>query len=298
MRKLLGLDSDDDSNDGESRSDQAESSGEEKGSEDDEAMEKEIKFIPGKKSLEENIRKKLHPKMSLKSSRLGRSIRRSANINEKNADKLAGIKEAGIPKSVGRTQRNQLRVKMMIILLSMRIIKMKAQRKESRRERLSRMQTKSFLGVKKRKNELELLLASEDDVKQARDYDIRGIQRMEKIKGKKLSGSRKRKEEKLAADVSGTGFKVNVHDNRFSAVLDGSDGLFGIDKTDPNFKDTSAMRDILSEQTKRRKKKRQRTKSDSVAPDANAESAGKSIGSSALSSLVQRLKTKVSKNIQ
>merc|ERR1712238_457769 len=96
---------------------------------------------------------------------------------------------------------------------------------------------------RKTKDVLELLLAGEYDEEKARDYDIRGIQRLEKNKGKKLKGSRKRKETKIAADVSGTSFKVDVKDNRFKAVLDGSDSRFGIDKTDPTFKDTSVMRE-------------------------------------------------------
>jgi hypothetical protein len=142
----------------------------------------------------------------------------------------------------------------------------------------------------KSKDELELLLAGEHDEEQARDYDIRGIQRMEKNKGKKLKGSRKRKEAKIAADVTGTDFKVDVHDTRFNAVLDGSDDRFGIDKTDPNYKDTSAMREILSEQTKRRKKKR---KKNVVVPDVNSDTAANTSGATALSSLVQRLKSRV-----
>jgi hypothetical protein len=83
------------------------------------------------------------------------------------------------------------------------------------------------------------------DKEKARDYDIHGIQYMEKNKGKKLKGSRKQKEEKVAGDVSGTNFKVDVNDDCFKAILDGSGNRFGIDKTDPNFKDTSAMQEIF-----------------------------------------------------
>merc|ERR1712176_1194475 len=107
------------------------------------------------------------------------------------------------------------------------------------------------------KEQLELLVAGEEE-EEARNYDIRGIQRLEKNKGKKLKGSRKRKEAKIAVDVSGSNFKINVNDDRFKAVLDGNDGRFGIDKTDPNFKDTTSMREILNEQSKRRKNKRQK----------------------------------------
>jgi hypothetical protein len=117
---------------------------------------------------------------------------------------------------------------------------------------------------------------------------------MEKNKGKKLRGSRKRKEDKMAADVSGTDFQVDTKDSRFASVLEGTDARFGIDKTDPNFKETSGMREILAAQTSRRKKKRRQSRDD-VVPDVNAENSGKSAGSSALSSLVQRLKSNVSK---
>ena len=168
---------------------------------------------------------------------------------------------------------------------------------DSKKSNKQKGQSKTKEGSKSRQaansEELELLLAGDNTEEQERDYDIRGIQRMEKNKGKKLKGGRKRKEDKIAADVSGTGFKVDVHDNRFSAVLDGSDGRFGIDKTDPNYKDTSAMRDILAEQTRRRKKKRQKTQKDDVAPNVNAESQATTSGANALSFLVKRLKSKV-----
>jgi hypothetical protein len=143
-------------------------------------------------------------------------------------------------------------------------------------------------------------MAGEDAEEEARDYDMRGIQRLEKNKGKKLKGSRKRKEAKIAADVSGSEFKVNVNDNRFKAVLDGSDGRFGIDKTDPNYKDTTSMREILNEQTKRRKNKRRKKASD--VEDAGINKTGgkkvnnsleKAGGASALSFLVQKLKSRV-----
>jgi hypothetical protein len=97
----------------------------------------------------------------------------------------------------------------------------------------------------KTREELELLLAGDHDKENASDSDIHGIQHMKKNKGKKLQGSRKQKEEKVTGDVSGTNFKVDVNDDRFKAILDGSDDRFGIDKTDPNFKDASAMREMF-----------------------------------------------------
>lgn len=181
----------------------------------------------------------------------------------------------------------------------------------------------------RQKEELELLMADgEEEEEQERDYDIRGIQRMDKNKNKKLTGSRKRKELKRMADVTGTNFKVDVADDRFAAVLDGIDSRFGIDKTDPKYKETPGMREILSEQTKRRRiiKKRERIDSvddesnsndaenndankarhqkqakkrknngeagDVVPPDVNVDHVSKSGSARALSAIVQKLKSR------
>ena len=123
---------------------------------------------------------------------------------------------------------------------------------------------------------------------------MRDLMRIDKNKSKKLRGSRKRKEEEVAASTSGLGFKVDTSDDRFAAVLEGADQRFGIDRTDPQYKETPAMREILAEQTKRRKKGRKRRKKDIVA-DVNADAVGQSSGALALSSLVKSLKTKVAK---
>ena len=126
---------------------------------------------------------------------------------------------------------------------------------------------------------------------------------MNKNQGKKLRGARKRKEAKLAANVSGADFKIDTKDHRFAAVLEGTDDKFGIDPTDPNFKETSAMREIMAERTKRRRaKKRARhlTEELPVAPDVSADvsNATSTGGAAALSSLVMSLKSKVAKRAQ
>ena len=116
---------------------------------------------------------------------------------------------------------------------------------------------------------------------------------IEKNKSKKLKGARKRKEAALEASLVGTGFKVDVDDSRFKAVLDGTDDRFGIDRTDPQYKETPAMREIMAEQTRRRKKRKTKI-ANAVAPDVSANDLGDaSAGASALSSLVSRLKQKV-----
>lgn len=123
----------------------------------------------------------------------------------------------------------------------------------------------------------------------AKDFDIRGIVRIEKNKGKNLRGKRKRKEDVKAADVSGTEFKVDVDDDRFKALMDGQDHRFGIDRTDPNFRETPAMSKILREQTRRRKKGNKRKTTVKRMENISKEVTD----SSDLSLLVKRLKNKV-----
>jgi len=139
------------------------------------------------------------------------------------------------------------------------------------------------------------LYTDEEDQK---DFDMRGIARIEKNKNKKLKGSRKRKEMEKTENIAGVDFKIDSSDKRFAALLEGNDERFGIDVTDPHYKDTPAMREILAEQSKRRKDKRHRKE---VAPEkstilnVNADKESTSSGALALSSLVKSLKAKVSK---
>jgi len=316
MRKLLGLDSDDDMDEDNQSSEASsvetnahrdneqnydEEEDDDDGDGEDDAMSKEIKIIPGRKDLENRIRSKLKPKEETadltpwekyqeKRKQKRKERRQTARGNKKGLssgdsaknDRKKDIREKDRDDFFASSDENSIGEK----------IQLEYQNKESEKKYSSK--------ERKVKDELELLLAGEYDEEKARDYDIRGIQRLEKNKGKKLKGSRKRKETKIAADVSGTSFKVDVKDNRFKAVLDGSDSRFGIDKTDPTFKDTSAMREILSEQNKRRKDKRQK-KNDAMKNtvpdvDANNSKGVKTSGASALSFLVQKLKSRVDQN--
>jgi len=130
--------------------------------------------------------------------------------------------------------------------------------------------------------------ASDEEVE--KDFDMRGLARIQKHTGKKLKGSRKRKEEELAAEVSGADFKIDVKDDRFNALLDGADARFGIDRTDTSFKDTPAMKEILAEQSRRRRDgKKQKTVHDSNGNEVA------SVGVLELNSLVKSIKTKVKK---
>lgn len=128
---------------------------------------------------------------------------------------------------------------------------------------------------------------------------MRDIVRIDKNKNKNLRGSRKRKEDEIEVNTSGQDFQIDTADSRFAAVLEGTDDRFGIDKTDPAFKETPAMREILEQQTKRRKKKKSNNdvrKIEDVNVDTMSDSNKESSGALALSSLVKSLKSKVNKN--
>ncbi len=86
------------------------------------------------------------------------------------------------------------------------------------------------------------------------DFDMRALEREDKLKGKKLRGKRKRKELKREK-ASGRGFEVDVNDPRFSAVLEGTDEHFGIDKTAPEFRNTKGMNRILETRLQRHRER-------------------------------------------
>jgi hypothetical protein len=317
MRKLLGLDSDEEDGSGDEGrpppgSDASESSDEsedgigrggDKGEHD-----MEVRYIPGKKDLEEKIRSKIRSK---KEGGDVEELTPWQKYQEKRKEKRRERRQASRTKPHGATDAEDSDDAASDGSHDEFFandsdeqddgIPKTKERHGSQNKKTGKATDDEKANAERSKKELELLFTGEDAEEQMRDYDIRGIQRMEKNKDKKLRGSRKRKEDKLASNVSGTDFKVNTRDDRFSAVLDGTDDRFGIDKTDASYKDTTAMREILAEQTQRRKKKRPKTSQSpvtkAVPADVSAEAGNtsKSAGSSALSALVQRLKTKVSK---
>ena len=281
FRKMLGLDSDDE-DEGAASSSAKEDAAEhgspvstDSESESGEEQEKEFTFTPGKQDLEQKIRSKLDaPKEELtpwekyKEKRKQKQRERREAAREKKTEIKESHRSVNKPASGGGDSFFDSDDKV-----------------EEQRPTLS-------------KAELELLVAGDGDDDEHKDYNMKDLERLEKNKGKKLTGSRKRKEENRAKNTVGTDFKVDIEDDRFKAVLDGQDGRFGIDRTDPNFKETPAMRDILAEQSRRRQTKRQKkseknsAQKDDSADDAIA-SAKASGGAAALSALVKSLKSKV-----
>jgi len=291
MRKMLGLDSDGEEEGIDkklaAKNDDAtlasSSDGEENSPDEEKGMEKEFRFVPGEQrsELQDKIRSKLQAKDESQELTPWEKYKekRKQKRREKRQAAKDRKKEINRARAVGKTQEKDK-----LFLHS-----------DDSADDESDAEDIQTDGA--REKELELLVAGDDGEDEARNYDMRELERMEKNKSKKLHGSRKRKEAERAATIPGADFKLDTADDRFKAVLDGVDDRFGIDRTDPNFKETAAMKQILSEQARRRKSKKQKkTEMEPVqlVQDVNADPAVKpSAGSTALSALVASIKSKV-----
>jgi hypothetical protein len=285
MRALLGLD-DSEHNSSDRKEDEAEDDNDDEDSffnshnlesdNEDEAYVKEATFIPGKSNFEEKIRSKLQEK-------------------SKNDKEMTPWEKYQQKRKEKRKEKKMLKKQQQSLHRDQNV------EDESVRETSRAEQDENSLNQPKPSTieELDLLLAGDRDEEAAKDFHMRDVIRIEKNRAKKLRGSRKRKEEEIRNNAVGLDFKLDTKDSRFAAVLDGTDDRFGIDRTDPQFKETPAMRELLAEQTKRRKANK-RAKSSTSSQDISAEAimAGesKSTGADALSSLVKNLVSKVSKN--
>ncbi len=130
---------------------------------------------------------------------------------------------------------------------------------------------------------------------------MRGLTKLERHSNKKLKGKRKRQLETLAANVNCQDFYIDTSDTRFSALLDGNDGRYGIDRTNPAFKETGAMKLLLQEQSERRRGNRNGLKAGDGGDGRNSkyeESIDNNnveiCGATELSSLVKSIQQKVS----
>lgn len=149
------------------------------------------------------------------------------------------------------------------------------------------------LTEEERRKQAALELLFDEDAKD--DYDMREVVKAEKDKarGKK---SNKRKKAKLVDGENGAeggdNFKIDTADDRFSKLFEG-DSRFGIDKTSTEFRPTPAVKEILSEQTKRRA---QKEKNEFSAP-ASSKPAPKADepASVDVNNLVNKLKRKYAK---
>mmetsp|Transcript_13980 Transcript_13980/g.20652 ORF Transcript_13980/g.20652 Transcript_13980/m.20652 type:complete len:720 (-) Transcript_13980:265-2424(-) len=289
LRMLLGLDDEEEEEGSHSIEDSVISDSEESSS-----GAKEVSFIPGQKSLEEKIREKIEKKTE-------KELTPWEKYQEKRKQKRRERRQAV------RRQRSEIErdseIKSSRSLIESDDYFLDGGGESKIRDKKSKKTDKhrsaeehSESRVPSSKDELALLVAGEEDDEDLKDYNMHGLIKIDKLKGKALKGARKRKKEKLVANVAGSGFKIDTEDPRFAAVLQGTDDRFGIDRTDSKYKDTEAMRDILTEQTKNRNA-RKRAKRTTVVPDVSAESMTLNTvgGAAALSSLVSSIKSKVAK---
>jgi len=267
MRKLLGLDSDEDDEQEDQHvedddffqvNDDADDNVNENkksqllGDDDDSVGDKEFTFVPGQASkLQDKIQSKLR-----KEEKGDRELTPWEKYQEKRKQKKRERRQAA------REKQREL--------------------KEMREQggKKNKAIAVEATGEAMTKDELELLVAGDDEEEEKRDYDMRDIRKGEKE-------AKKRKNAVPSTDE----FEVDTADDRFKAVLDGQDDRFGIDRTDPSFKETRNMEKILSEQTKRRKKKRRDVAIDASAEDLESKKGQPSAGAAALSALVSRLKS-------
>ena len=128
-----------------------------------------------------------------------------------------------------------------------------------------------------------------------RAYDMREIRNAAKEKGKKGKKSKKKATEEESAEQENAkkdAFKVDLEDSRFSSLMQG-DSRFGIDPMATEFKETPAMRDILTTQSKHRhKEEKKRKKSAETNPSDVVEDSGNGAASTVD---IERMKAKFAK---
>ena len=81
------------------------------------------------------------------------------------------------------------------------------------------------------------------------DYDMRAVVKAEK----ESKTSKKPKKKKQNGIAESDNFKIDLTDDRFAAMMQG-DSKFGIDPLAPEYKETQAMRKVIKEVKKRRKR--------------------------------------------
>ncbi|KAL2164874.1 hypothetical protein VTH06DRAFT_170 [Thermothelomyces fergusii] len=138
------------------------------------------------------------------------------------------------------------------------------------------------------KAQLELLMADENGGGAHLDhFDMKEIERAEKLKGKK----KKKKGKKAAEDRGGLqeDFKMDVEDSRFKAVFENHE--FAIDPSNPKFKATQGMKKLLEEGRKKRKAGLE--DSPNGKQDQRESKKAKADGDQELSKLVESVKKKV-----
>lgn len=122
-----------------------------------------------------------------------------------------------------------------------------ARRKEERLKRRAEREAEEAASAAQRA-ELELLMAEPGDGGRStmKHFDMKEIEKAAKKKNKKSKSKGKKSEEELVDD-----FEMNTADPRFGALFENSE--FAIDPSNPKFKGTPGMKQLLEEGRKRRR---------------------------------------------
>ncbi|SCV06113.1 LANO_0H22386g1_1 [Lachancea nothofagi CBS 11611] len=155
-----------------------------------------------------------------------------------------------------------------------RIKELKKKAEDDKRQKLKELKTKKHSPVEegdsKSAAELELLMMDDEEdsskINNKAHFNMNEIVRSEKEKGKKSKYQDKRK-------ITEDEFKPDLNDPRFNEVFEDHD--FAIDPSQPEFKGTTAMKQILQERNKRSYKSKNKKRSvDDLAKDTGSDLKG------------------------
>ncbi|KAJ9067180.1 pre-rRNA-processing protein esf1 [Entomophthora muscae] len=164
----------------------------------------------------------------------GLSERNPAEESEDDVPAAEPVEETTVEKYL-RKQREKLQAK-------------KAARMEKHQGDTKVVETKSSKKAKQDADRAELELVMMEDQSDARQhFDMKHVLKAEKQAGRKGKHRGKAADTELTQD----GFKIDKEDPRFSALF--TSHHFAIDPTNPQFKKTEAMKELLSERQKKNK---------------------------------------------
>ncbi|AAS52940.2 AER259Wp [Eremothecium gossypii ATCC 10895] len=155
------------------------------------------------------------------------------------------------------------------------------EKKSSKKEKHASKSESEQKSENDKRAELELLMMEDDEnsqsINSSAHFNMNDILRSEKERGKK---SKYQKKDKIVEDD----FKPDLNDPRFKEVFEDRD--FAIDPSQPEFKETAAMKQILQERRKRSSKSASKKRKTDEQSDSAMDSAGD------LKGLVAKLKRK------
>ncbi|KAB8218462.1 PRK-domain-containing protein [Aspergillus novoparasiticus] len=169
-----------------------------------------------------------------------------------------------------------------------------ARRKEEKRKKREERAAEEAAAAAKRA-ELELLMM-DDENKNIKHFDMNEIEKAEKKARKKGKGKGKGKQVTQVVDD----FQMDVSDPRFARLFESHE--FAIDPTNPRFKATSGMKQLLEEGRKRRRNRDDRADEEEVSRNdqkkTKKQKTSESIegGSEDLKKLVDKVKRKTQKS--